>query len=189
MSAESGVRYRINEQDEIIFVDEAWNDFATANDGPELVRPRVLGRILWDFVGDGTTLLLYQQIVANVRQGGHALFTLRCDCPSYRRLLEMTVNAHSKGVVEFATRVLQVEPQSPVALLRRQTPRTNELLRTCSWCNRLELAPHTWIKMNDAVSRLQLLEAYRLPQLTHGICSDCFTAMSDEVETMTKLRE
>jgi hypothetical protein len=173
MRSEAGVRYRINRRDEITFVDDNWDAFANANDGAELVAHRVLGRVLWGFITDTVTRQLYQQIVARVRQGHEARLKLRCDGPSQRRYLEMTIRVMEADLVEFATRSLQLEERSPVALLARQSPRSNELLRACAWCNRFEVGTDVWAEVEVAVEQLKLFESAQLPRLTHGICPSC----------------
>ena len=65
----SGVRYAIDADDKICFVDEAWGRFAQANDGSELAQPAIIGQALWNHISDETTRKLYQQIVARVRKG------------------------------------------------------------------------------------------------------------------------
>jgi hypothetical protein len=184
MSHEACVRYRINDRDEITFVDGAWDRFAETNDGAEIVGNKVLGRILWDFISDGVTRQLYQQIVARVRQGHQAQFKLRCDSPSCKRHLEMTIHAAGTDIIEFATQSLQVEDRPPMALLARGTPRSTELLRACAWCNRIDVGSDEWTEVEVAVERLKLFEVGRMPQLTHGICEACFATMTSTLDDL-----
>lgn len=178
MSQDAGVRYRINGRDEIAFVDEAWDRFASTNDGAEIAASEVLGRSLWDFISDGATRQLYQQIVARVRRGGQAQFKLRCDSPSCRRHLEMTIRAVGADEVEFATRSLQAAERPPISLFARGTPRSSAVLRVCAWCNRVDVDTDTWAEVEVAVERLKLFEAGQVPQLTHGVCAACFATMT-----------
>ncbi|MFT5391017.1 MAG: hypothetical protein ACI8PT_001208 [Gammaproteobacteria bacterium] len=184
MSHEADVRYRINERDEIIFVNEAWDRFAQANDGAETVGNKVLGRILWDFIPDGTTRKLYQQIVALARQGYHPLFKLRCDSPSCKRHLEMTIHAIGTGIIEFATWSLQLEDRAPIALLARGTPRSAQFLRICAWCNRIDIGFDEWVEAEVAVERLKLFEVERMPQSSHGICAACYATMTSTLDNL-----
>jgi len=182
MSHETGVRYRINDRDEIIFVNEAWAEFEETNDGAEVVGNGVLGRVLWDFISDVATRQLYQQIVARVRQGHQAQFKLRCDGPSCKRHLEMTIHAVGTGIIEFATQSLQVEDRPPMALLAMGTPRSTELIRVCSWCNRIDIGSDTWTEVEVAVERLNLFDVGRMPQLTHGMCAACLVTMTNSLD-------
>lgn len=182
----TGVRYAINADDNICSFDEGWVQFASANDGPELAQPAIIGKSLWKYISDETTLKLYQQIVSRVREGRSARFSLRCDGPDCRRLLEMTVRAGEGNTVEFETRIVQLEQRAPVTLLSRNTPRSTRLLRVCAWCNRIETESGTgqWAEVEDAIEHLRLFELPIPPQLTHGICETCFDSMSKTVQSL-----
>src|SRR5262245_62130275 len=91
--------YWIDRRDVITEVGGAWLAFALANGAPELDSASVVGRRLWDFVGDPTTGQLYRGILARARAGRAARFPFRCDAPASRRLLEMAVTAEGGGGV------------------------------------------------------------------------------------------
>lgn len=186
MSTEPIIRYAIDAEDRICFVDEGWRRFAQANDGEELVGPSTLGRSIWDGISDPTTRALYQQIVARVRQGRSARFTLRCDGPGCRRLLEMTISLAPDGSVLFETQALRVTEREPVDLLSRRATRSTTLLRACAWCNRIDAGFGTddWVDVEEAVERLRLFEAEQMPRVTHGICGSCLASMERTLEDM-----
>jgi hypothetical protein len=186
MSTESRVRYAIDVENKISFVDEGWCRFAEANHAEELMPPAILGQSLWDHITDATTRTLYQQVVARVRQGKSAVFTLRCDGPSCRRLLEMTVRASSDGSVEFETRARWVEDREPVALLSQKMTRSTDVVRMCAWCNRVDVGfgSNDWVEVEDATERLQLFEFERMPWLTHAICEACLASMTDTLANL-----
>jgi hypothetical protein len=52
--------YYVNEKDEIASVSTEWLHFARANDGEVLLPPQILGRQLWDFIGDLETQHIYR---------------------------------------------------------------------------------------------------------------------------------
>lgn len=184
----TGVRYAIDADDNICSVDKGWAQFAAANDGPELAQPAIIGTSLWQYISDDTTLRLYQQIVSRVREGRSARFSLRCDGPDCRRLLEMTVRAGAGDTVEFETHTVRLDHRAPMALLSRSTPRSNQLLRVCAWCNRVHVGagsdPKDWIEVEEAVKRMHLFELATAPQLTHGICEVCLESVMKTVENM-----
>ncbi|GGD54217.1 hypothetical protein [Lacimicrobium alkaliphilum] len=186
MSNDSIVRYTIDAEDKICLVDEGWCQFAEVNDGADLMRPTILGQSLWDYISDTTTSRLYQQIVSRVRQGKLARFTLRCDGPACRRLLEMTIRSGSDGAVEFETQLVREEDREPMALLSRKITRSSEQLRVCAWCNRMNVGydSNDWVEVEDASERLRLFELERLPQLTHGMCETCLASMTNTLEEM-----
>lgn len=186
VSNESSMRYTIDAEDKICFVDEAWCQFAEANDGAVLTRLAVLGHSLWDYITDETTCKLYQQIVSRVRQGKLARFTLRCDSPACRRFLEMAISAALDGSVEFETHTMRVEDREPVELLSRNMKRSTQLLRACAWCNRIDVGygSNDWVEVEDATERLRLIELGQMPQLTHGICAAFVTSMMGTLANM-----
>lgn len=177
MNPEAGVRYRINQHDQITFVDDAWEQFAQANEAADLTGGHVLGRALWEFICDSATRQVYAQVLERVRRGRLTRFTLRCDAPTCRRLLEMTVRADGPNAVKFTTRTILFETHARLPLVDRNTPRSVDLLRTCGWCNRVEDGHGGWAHVEDAVARLRLFEAERMPRLSHGICGGCLQKM------------
>lgn len=170
MPDDVGVRYRINARDEISFVDEDWHRVAV---GGQLREENVIGRQLWDYITDDSTRRLYEEIIARVRRGHRAQFTLRCDAPAARRLLEMTIRAHAEDEIEFETRTLQVEPRPPVPLLEPDRKRAEEWVRSCAWCSRIHVGAGQWAEVEAAAEHLRLFERDALPRLTHGICEEC----------------
>lgn len=174
-AGDAGVRYEIDAQDRISFVDDRWGSFAEANDGPELTRNNIIGRVLWSQITDATTLALYQKIVAHAREGRASRFRLRCDGVEDRRLLEMNVSGNTQGHVTFETDVVWQERRPPVSLLSRSVPRSINVLRMCAWCNKVDvsLGSDEWVEIEEAVRRLKLFELEQMPQLTHGICEAC----------------
>ena len=181
MHTHEGVAYEIDARDRIVYVNDAWNHFAHANDGAELARDEVLNRSLWDFVSDPTTRELYRQVITRIRAGYEIKFNFRCDSPGCTRLLEMDVRPLGSHV-RFETRTIEVEPREDVALLDRRQPRSPAAVRMCAWCTRI-LAGDTWITFDEGIARLGLLEAAAVPQLTHGICPECYSQMQAMITT------
>ncbi len=178
------VRYRINARDEIIHLDEGWRRFAIDNDAAEFFDTDVVGRPLWDFITDETTRRLYSQIIARVRAGSVAQFTLRCDGPGCRRMLEMTIRSAGTEIVEFATRTARAERRPPMSLLARDTVRTDEFIRACAWCNRIEVGVGVWAEVEEATQQLGLFEGAQMPQMSHGICESCLEQMDGMLASM-----
>lgn len=183
MTREDVIRYRLDPHDQIVSVNEAWDSFARTNDAPDLVAPCILHHSLWRFVSDPTLRQLYQTLFRQVRLGRTVRFSFRCDAPSQRRLLEMTISPSGPGEIEIATRPLSVEDRPPVALLDRSSPRSHSFLRACAWCNRIDLGSDDWAEVELAIDRLQLFASHPLPRVSHGICSECMHALLDAPST------
>jgi hypothetical protein len=167
------IHYQLNDRDEIVFVNQAWNAFASANSGEHLTAPHVLGRPLWGFITDRTTRALYKDILARVRSGRSVRFLLRCDSPECRRVLEMEVSRGLDDVTDFRVRTLSQKAWERQPLLDTERPHSEELLRVCGWCKKVH-AGGRWAEVEEAVSLLGLFVRSLLPDVTHGICEDCY---------------
>lgn len=182
MTAETThLSYRINDRDEIVFVDEAWDRFARANGGEHLTADHVLKRRLWDFVSDAPTQQLYGAVFSRVRAGRAVRFEFRCDAPDRRRLLEMRVSPAPDGTVELRTRSLSEEARPAQILLDPLGERSDAMLRSCGWCKRID-AGGSWVEVEEAVARLRLFERPVLPQVTHGICDECLARVTADLD-------
>ncbi|MEO8140660.1 MAG: hypothetical protein ABI742_13485 [Gemmatimonadota bacterium] len=179
MRALTDVVYTVNRSDTLVAVNEAWTVFAAENDGGRLLPRVVLGRSLWDFIDDGATKHLYRQLCSRVRAGiGPVRFSLRCDSPGMRRLLEMSITPETAGGLTFVVRPVQLERRTPVPLLDTGMPRSIADLRMCSWCQRIRGDGGEWLEIEEALQRLALFHLALLPRISHGICEECTRAMT-----------
>ena len=176
LSHDNEIHYRLNDRDEIVFVNEAWDAFASTNSGAHLIATQVLGRPLWGFITDRTTRLLYRDVLARVRSGYPVRFIFRCDSPGCRRLLEMDVSSGPGDLAEFRVRTITVEERQLQPLLDPDRPHSEQLLRVCGWCKKVDVGGR-WAEVEQAVSLLGLFERSLLPGVTHGICEDCYSRM------------
>lgn len=179
MSQAGEICYRLNDEDQIVFVNDAWDRFATANEGGHLAGGQVLRRYLWDFITDSTTQQLYRDVLKRVRSGRPVQFHFRCDSPAYRRLMAMKILPGRDRAVEFQTRTLSESDRPPQPLLDVHQNCGDRLLKMCSWCKKVDIGD-SWTEVEDAVSRLRLFEHASLPNLPHGICDACFQRVSNE---------
>jgi hypothetical protein len=175
MPTEQPVVYEIDATDRIVRVNPAWSASAQAGAVPGLHESQVVGRSLWDFVGDATTRRLYAAILERVRAGGRPLaFNFRCDTPTQRRLMRMRIAGRDARAVSFEVHLLATQDRPPVALLEATAPRHAGLLRMCSWCKRIPLTTGQWVEVEEAMNVLDILDSIPLPTITHGICPSCF---------------
>ncbi len=183
---EPDIRYTIDAHDVIKAVSDSWYPFAVDNEGNQLSNTDVIGRSLWDFIKDSPTREIYRKMIARVRQGRRTQFTLRCDGPTERRLLSMTVTRQLLDEIEFETKVLKLEHRDAVPLLMNEVPRSTALVRICAWCNLVDVGDDTtseWVEVEVAMERLRLFERDQMPKLSHGICDACLVKMMQEVES------
>lgn len=167
--------YHIDGQDRLIYVDDTWREFANNNAAPELVSDTILFKPLWNFIADRKVHHLYQMLLEKVRQSGKPVqIFYRCDAPHMRRFMEMRMTLDEESGVQFRNWLVREEPCEPVELLDTTAKRSQELLIICSWCKRVKVETQTWVQVEEAVQQLALFEAAELPQLSHGICPECF---------------
>ena len=164
--------YLIDRRDVITAVSEGWAPFARANGAPRLED--VLGRSLWDYVVDDTTRQMYRDLSARVRDGHQVAFPYRCDAPSLRRFMRMTMRqAPDRGVV-FDSVVERTEARPRAPLVSGPPPGSSGVIvRVCSWCRRVHVR-ETWQEVEAAVEALGLFAGGPEPALSHGMCEDCY---------------
>lgn len=170
----SDLLYHLNASDEISSVNEEWLVFARANDGEPLLPPQILGRPLWDFIGDVETQHIYRLLHRHVRTKGEPVrLSFRCDGPERRRLLELSISAGVEQGLIYRVRTVREEDRKPMPLLDPHRPRSETFVTICGWCKRVSAPPHGWLEVEEAVAALSLFAEPHPPQLTHGICGQC----------------
>ena len=166
--------YIIDKDDILVWVGSAWEPFASENDGAELISRNVIGRNLWDFVTDETTIFLYKEMLSKVRSGHAVHFSFRCDSPTVRRFLEMHITKASRDSVQFQTVINLVEERTFQKLYQRPNNPRAEIVVTCSWCKKIEIDKEVWVEVEAAADILGLFDLDRTPQLEHRVCPTCY---------------
>lgn len=172
MSTEA-LSYAIDEHDHLIKVDEGYYSFAEENGWEEATTS--LGRSLWDYVAGHKMVKLQRLLVRRIRDGvGDVELPFRCDGPGVRREMKIRIVARPGGrVVLFSARLRSEEARDlPQRLLDPATPRGEDVLEMCGWCDRFEVDGE-WVEVEEAARRLELFNRPELPVLSHGICPDC----------------
>lgn len=180
MSSILNISYRINGEDEIIFLNEEWTRFALANNAPEFIAENILNRNLWDFIADDTTRELYQKLIEKVRAGHPIDFNFRCDSSDVRRFSEMKITLLENNHIQFDTFLIKTEERVRQNVFHKDVPRSETILIVCSWCKKIEMQNGVWQEIEEAVSVLELFETENLPQLSHGMCLACYEAITEK---------
>lgn len=173
MNTAGACSYELDARLHLVAADEAFANFALANDAPELVPPGPLGRSLMSFISDPTTAHLYAELFRRVATRQSPLTVrLRCDSPTLRRFLTLTISPRASGF-RLVSHVERVEERDPQPLLgREQATGTGALMRMCSWCKRMDVHG-AWLEVEEAVATLRLFEHAPPPRLTHTMCRTC----------------
>lgn len=180
MDTNTNVVYRIDSQDRIVFVNNAWQQFALANDAADYTDERVLNRSIWDFITDDPTRLFYQEMVKRVRTNNSLSFNFRCDSSEYRRFMKMKISSAEGNEVQFESQILSSERRNPQAILDRRVKRSDELVVICGWCKKINIGQAIWKEIEHAVEVLGIFESEIFPQLSHGMCGGCYTSFFEQ---------
>lgn len=168
------VCYTIDHDDRIVSVNAQWNEFALANDAPELLSQGVVNRPIWDFISDLETTAFYREMIAKVRRQVAVEFNYRCDSPKQRRLMTMTIKSRHDGWIDFISDVIEVEDRSEQKLIDRHQSRGDSLVVMCSWCKKVRISEMLWHEIEEAIVALKIFEREMLPRISHGMCGRCF---------------
>ncbi len=176
--------YELDEDLGFACANEAWDRFARANDAPGLLLPGPVGKPIDSFIGGDSTSYLFGLLYAAVRRSGKAVrVPIRCDAPSLRRFLEVSIEPRRPSGFRIHSRLLRSEPREPVALLDSNQPRDERLVRMCSFCKCVE-TPAGWLEVEAAMKALKLFERERLPAITHGVCAPCLARTTDALDAL-----
>lgn len=168
------ITYRIDADDRLVSVNDAFLSFARKNAGEELTLEALLHQPLWKYIADEESRLLYRFILGRVRSGQPIALQLRCDSPVCRREIELEMCRLPPNQVHFDSRTLDEQARAYVALLDSTVPRTFSVISICSWCKKVQVPGHGWFEAEDATELLQLVDVAEQPRLAHIVCFDCY---------------
>jgi len=176
--------YRINADDQIISVGENWEAFAAENDAPDACfAPHIIGSSIWDHIKDPETLHIYKALVAKVRYTLQPVtLPLRCDAPDLKRYLEITLTPEQENDVSFQSKTIRVESRPINDLLDTCKPRSDELVRICSFCKKIDIGGDQWVATEIAVALKGYFNQIPLPRLTHSVCPVCYDIWAAELQ-------
>ena len=179
-------RYSVDADDLLIEVDTLWLAFARENGAAELTAASVLGRSLWDFVEGEAIRAVYEVIHTRVRSSGKsAMFPFRCDSPTLKRYMRMTIAFAEADQLIYESHILRVEPQRPLVVLDADQQRSQSFLTICSCCKKAMLESVGWLEIEEFVLAMGILESDNIPQLCHSICPECFKTICRSVDNNT----
>lgn len=174
------VCYRVDAHDRIAELGDTWSAWAVENGAPQLARG-VVGRSLWEFVGDPHTREVYRTLLARVRGGLVVRFPYRCDAPQMRRFMRMTLTPDGEGGVWFDSETVRTEPRTPCWLAARPTETPATVRTVCGWCKRVAV-DDGWEEIEVAIARLDLFGDTGTPALSHGMCPACYATFMETLD-------
>ena len=183
--------HTIDSQEIITHVNSEWISFALKNGIPDADAAVFVGRSIWDFIEDESTIQIWRAILDRVRSSQKVLqIQYRCDSPDRKRYMLMEIVPLPSQQIEMANRVLKEESRTPVELLNPLTVHSWGPLVLCSWCKKLRVSPavperpefEDWMEVEDALTKLNLFDLPGLPSISHSICITCKNAFLKGLE-------
>ena len=168
--------YRLDADDRIVAVNAAWSAFARENETAAL-PDSVVGSAIWRYIADATTRHIYRQLFEQVRARRQQVrIPFRCDAPALVREMELEIGPEPDGGLTIRSRIVAERARPAIPLLDPTLSRSGDMLRMCGWCKRVAL-DDAWHELEDAVTMQRLFHQPNMPEISHGICDRCETAM------------
>jgi len=175
LSKNDDIVYRLDENNRIVHCNSAWNQFAVDNEGSELVFNEIKSQSLWDHIHDSETVHIHEKLLERAKKLNKPLvLPFRCDSENVRRYLEMHIVPLEQGGIEYRCRTIREEERDLKGISIKHQAAGGDVLRMCSWCNRIHVADEDWCELEDAIVKLNIFSASKVVPITHGICESCF---------------
>jgi hypothetical protein len=175
------ITYHIDKDNRIILLSDEWEHFAVKNNASHLTVGAVLNNTIFDFIADSRCQLLYQMLIDRCRiEQRNLKFPFRCDAPEYRRFMLMEISPLKDGAIVFKSCIVREESREPVPILDVNTGRSDEFLKICSFCKKIEV-DNNWLDVENAIESLDLFNENIFPHLSHGVCQMCYENVSKEL--------
>ncbi len=166
------VEFLIDDQDRLIGVNREFVRFANENDWPTS-RADVLGTTLWEHVQGRQVAALNRMLVSAARSGGKEItLPMRCDSPTKKRLLDISLTPRVGGQVRLASRPRQIEPRPYQPLFVPASCKGPGEVDGCSWCSRFAPAG-AWLEAEEAAALIGIFRGVPVPRIKYTICDRC----------------
>jgi hypothetical protein len=163
--------YTIDASDRLSFVNSAWYELFTPVAG---TPAPVLGRPIWERIPPGVVRQLWELLYNRVRAVGGGVFVpMRVDSADERRLIDIELRPVGDGAIRHICEPVWRERRAAVALLDPAYPRDERVLRSCAWCQRIQVRLGVWEEIEQAQQTLAIAAEATLPSLEAVACTSC----------------
>jgi hypothetical protein len=166
--------YKLDEEDLIKDVSEGWDAFALRNNGKEACKEHVVGRPIYGCIAGGEVESFYQQVFSKTRSAGNAVsIPFRCDSPSDKRFLNLTVAAEANGDLKCTSKTLAVVPRAePIELQLVTGQGSASALYMCGLCKGVHLRANLWREL-EVVAACEDINTFSKRPFVQTICPSC----------------
>jgi len=166
--------YRIDDQDQIQYVNNSWSSFAEQNNGvPSCSFEELKETSIWDQISDAESRMIYKKIFAKARSSKHTIqFTLHCDSIDTVRTLKAYVHPMAHNWLEVRFVLLDESRRDPDAFTDFSSG-TDGIIHMCSYCGDLKDPNGKWNSIEREITDRDIFKYQKLPMISHGICQSC----------------
>lgn len=154
------LRYVLDPEERIV---ELGGDWSRLSEPP-------LGRSIWRYIRGHDLQQIYAHLYAQSRRGRTVEFPYRCDTPTHRRRIWMTIAPEAGARLSVSSRLVESsrrrESLAVVGISRGQC-----VALRCSICNRMGRR-EDWLELTEAASA-RWLDSDRPVRVYHGVCPEC----------------
>ncbi len=174
------LEYVLDQDNIILAIGGAWDGFAAGNNGNHLTADRVIGQPLLNFISGKVTKQLWLDIFGKVRiANASANIDFRCDAPTEKRFMRMTVKPEAHGQLRITCQLLRQEPIARPVLITCAKERSKQTLVRCSLCNRIN-HQNIW----QEAGQLASAQGRGHWLVVYGICPACQETLANEMEAL-----
>lgn len=181
MKPKQELYYRLDPKDLIIEVGGPWDDFAKRNNGFRILAGQIEGQNLFSHITGDSTQMLMDVLLAKVRRHQNPVtHPYRCDSPTLKRFMEMTIEPDTYGFLNLRHRLLKSEPIASWAVVDAVVPgRTGQsIVIRCSMCNSVRMGKE-WVELETATQQGLTIEQ-GVMRVAYGVCSNCRSTYTSE---------
>lgn len=161
--------YELDNDDHIVSVNQVWQDFALANNAPELSYDQVIGQPLEHYISGNVTKNFWRNFLKKVRLSNSALhLNYRCDSPDLKRFMQIKAYRGSGDSLYFESTLLRSELRTVSIYFKSAKQRGLDTKVRCSFCNNI-LHKNNWVEAESLVQNKSSLTL----DVIYGICPTC----------------
>jgi hypothetical protein len=171
----SGWTLRIDPNDVVVAVDDAWNELVGTHRVAAL-QPATVGMPLSETVANGDAYTLYEVMLERVRTRFRVAVDVRAVSAQRAVRCELGLVLKSvEGEVELSLRILREQRRWTLPLFDPDAPREHEAVKVCDFCQRV--LGFDWVEPEIALRQLRVGATGAQPRLHAGVCDDCERAI------------
>ena len=96
--------------------------------------------------------------------------------------MEMEMTPFANEAVQFTSKIVLAEKRPFRWLLNNDSLHSDEMISVCGWCKKVNVQKETWWDVEVAVTIMGIFDTGNIPNISHGICEECFEPWMKEID-------